>query len=126
MPRVQPYLEDLEFAKVPNIGVENAYDFVLEGATYVLHIASPLPSEASGDFEEKVIKPAVQGTIGLLKTAQKVPTIKRIVITSSHAAIQPFSAFTDFENENITIYNGMLQSYLVIKELSAWLICSRG
>ena len=48
-----------------------------------------------------LINPAVQGTRGLLKSAAKEPKIKRVVITSSFAAVMnprdsPFSTSSAF------------------------------
>ena len=39
------------------------------------------------DAENELIKPAVQGTIGVLKACQLAKTVKRLVITSSIAAL---------------------------------------
>ena len=56
----------------------------MEGTHYIVHTASPVPSETSTD--EKVVGPAVQGTMSALKAA-KANKVKRIVITSSIAAV---------------------------------------
>ena len=51
----------------------------------VVHMASPLPSQAEDPNE--LIVPAVQGTTNILLSASKHSTIKRLVYTSSTAAI---------------------------------------
>lgn len=52
---------------------------------FILHVASPFPV-ASPKNEEEVIKPAVEGTLSVLKAVKGTNT-KRVVITSSVAAI---------------------------------------
>lgn len=40
---IQPYLPNLEFIIVKDITQEGAFDEALKGATYVIHVASPMP-----------------------------------------------------------------------------------
>mmetsp|Transcript_15607 Transcript_15607/g.26369 ORF Transcript_15607/g.26369 Transcript_15607/m.26369 type:complete len:158 (+) Transcript_15607:207-680(+) len=56
-----------------------------EGASYIVHTASPFPLEQPSD-ENEIIKPAVEGTLAAME-AGRVNKIKRIVITSSTMAI---------------------------------------
>ena len=42
---VKSYAKDVEFVTVPDITADNAYDHVLEGVEYILHIASPIPAK---------------------------------------------------------------------------------
>jgi len=56
-----------------------------EGAEYLVHTASPFPLDMPKN-EEEVIKPAVEGTMSALKAAHAAG-VKRVVITSSSAAI---------------------------------------
>ncbi|KAJ3519299.1 hypothetical protein NMY22_g13267 [Coprinellus aureogranulatus] len=77
----------LEFVYVSDMTKEGAFNEAVSGVHAVLHLASPLPS-ASSDPQE-TIRLAVDGTLGLLKSAvQNGKNIKRIVITSSIAAIE--------------------------------------
>jgi nucleoside-diphosphate-sugar epimerase len=64
-------------------------------------VASPTPSSQPSvdQFETVLIEPAVRGTLGILESAQKVPGIRRVVITSSIAAIIPFRAMVDGDDE---------------------------
>ena len=52
-----------------------------EGATYIIHTASPFFLENPKD-PQTVIKPAVDGTLSICKAAQQ-NKVKRVVITSS-------------------------------------------
>ena len=76
----------LSFVVVPDILADGAYDKALEGVTYVVHLASPLPT-ATTEYERDIIQPAIKGTTNILKAAKRVPTVKRVVITSSMMAI---------------------------------------
>ncbi|CAF9942997.1 MAG: hypothetical protein ALECFALPRED_010368 [Alectoria fallacina] len=80
----------LDFVIVPDILADGAYDDAVKGVKGILHIASPLayPTE---DYEKDLIAPAVQGTTNILKAANREPSVKRIVITSSVAAVVPQS-----------------------------------
>ena len=70
-----------------DLTVPDAYDEVVVGADYVLHIASPYVLDYK-DAEKELIKPAVDGTLSVLKSVvKKNPTCKRIVLTSSFAAV---------------------------------------
>ena len=57
----------------------------IEGSTYVVHTASPAPIVMPKD-ENVLIKPAVNGTMAIMKAAHK-NGVKRVVITSSISAI---------------------------------------
>jgi nucleoside-diphosphate-sugar epimerase len=46
-PSIQPFLDRLSFAVVPDITVDGAFGASLKDVTYVLHVASPLPSPVS-------------------------------------------------------------------------------
>lgn len=50
------------------------------------HIASPFPGYAPRD-EQELIRPAVEGTLRVLKAARDAGTVRRVVLTSSFAAI---------------------------------------
>ncbi|CAI4224584.1 unnamed protein product [Auanema sp. JU1783] len=55
----------------------------ISGCDYILHVASPWPIVA----DESVIKTAVEGTLNVLQAAAKCSEIKKIVLTSSCAAV---------------------------------------
>ncbi|KAK7478313.1 hypothetical protein BaRGS_00030465 [Batillaria attramentaria] len=54
----------------------------VEGMTHVMHVASPLPMKPPAN-EEEVIKPAVEGTLSVLRACAKSHTVKRVVFTSA-------------------------------------------
>ncbi len=58
------------------------------GCTYVLHVASPLPLIDPAD-ENELIRPAVDGTLRVLRACAASGTVRRVVLTSSMAAVRP-------------------------------------
>ncbi|KAG8993541.1 methylglyoxal reductase (NADPH-dependent) gre2 [Tulasnella sp. 427] len=88
------YLENLfkdqgdrfTYVIVEDIAKEGAFDKAVVGVDAVQHTASPFHLKA-GDPQE-LIQPAVKGTVGVLESIKKyAPGVKRVVITSSVAAI---------------------------------------
>ncbi|XP_038707403.1 phenylacetaldehyde reductase-like [Tripterygium wilfordii] len=65
---------------------EGVFDSVVEGCEGVFHTASPVNFSPT-DPQVEVIEPALKGTINLLKSCAKVPSVKRVVLTSSIAAV---------------------------------------
>jgi len=85
----------LSFAIVPDILPEGAFDSAAQGVRYILHVASPVPAPhitGEDDLETVIVKPAIQGTMGILHSARKAGTVQRVVITSSAAALIPMAA----------------------------------
>ena len=70
----------------------------MEGADYVVHTASPFMI-GKVDHEDVFIKPAVEGTLSVLRAAVK-DKVKRVVITSSVAAIYEVDEFPEVFNES--------------------------
>lgn len=61
-------------------------DRAVEGCTYVVHVASPFTTEIPKD-DNVLIKPAVEGTMSVMRAAHK-HKVKRVVVTSSIYSIQ--------------------------------------
>ncbi len=57
----------------------------IKGCDYVVHTASPFPGDEPKD-EQIIIKPAVEGTLAVMRAAH-YNKVKRVVITSSSVAI---------------------------------------
>ncbi|KAF7596039.1 hypothetical protein BBP40_003819 [Aspergillus hancockii] len=70
---------------LPDTTVDGAFDAALQGVTYVLHAGSPVPIPGY-DPVTQILWPTVKGTANLLDSALKIPTMKRIIITSSIVA----------------------------------------
>jgi dihydroflavonol-4-reductase len=65
---------------------DGAFDAAAQGCDAVLHTASPYALDAK-DPQKDLVDPAVKGTRNVLTASQKAPSVKRVVVTSSMAAI---------------------------------------
>ncbi|KAB5586158.1 hypothetical protein GE09DRAFT_1235229, partial [Coniochaeta sp. 2T2.1] len=82
------YKDKLNVQIVPDIAKLDAFDEVVKipGIEVVLHTASPFHFNFKDPKE--LLEPAINGTTGILKAiARSAPTVRRVVVTSSFAAI---------------------------------------
>lgn len=85
------YRKKLETAIVSDITVPGAFDDAVKGVDGIIHMASPFVINVE-DNEKDLILPALNGTRGILESAQRYgPQVRRIVITSSFAAVADFT-----------------------------------
>lgn len=70
-----------------NLLVPGSFDKAIEGATYVLHSASPVALEVVADPEGTLIRPAVEGTKNVLTSVHKSTSVRRVVLTGSFRSI---------------------------------------
>jgi nucleoside-diphosphate-sugar epimerase len=78
----------LEFVVIPDISNPEAFKGKLDDVKHVLHLASPMPGKGE-DFQSDYLKPAVEGTVSVLKAAKASSSVKRVVVTSSVLAVIP-------------------------------------
>ncbi len=71
---------------------EGSFDAAMEGCELVYHTASPFLLGKLKDPENDLIKPARQGTENVLESANRLSSVKRVVLTSSIFAILGDSA----------------------------------
>jgi len=69
-----------------DLSADRGWSEAAKGCTYVLHVASPFPPEVPKD-EMDLIRPAVDGTRRVLRAAAEAGSVKRVVMTSSVAAV---------------------------------------
>ena len=101
---------NLEFCEL-DLMKEAGWDKAMEGCDYVLHVASPFVVKVPKD-ENELIKPAVEGTLRALKAAKNAG-VKRVILTSSTAAMQGGQhglikinqdSWTDINEKTVTAY----------------------
>ncbi|KAM0188279.1 hypothetical protein ACHAPI_010675 [Fusarium lateritium] len=80
--------DDLDFAVVPDIAAKDAFHGLdTYGLEAAIHVASPFHYNVI-DPKKDLVDPAVLGTTSVLRALHEFcPTVKRVVVTSSFAAI---------------------------------------
>lgn len=79
----------VSFALVDNVGRDGNFDevFTSQPFDHVIHTASPYQLRVEDPVRD-LLDPALRGTTGLLRSVQKLaPSVKRVVLTSSSAAM---------------------------------------
>jgi nucleoside-diphosphate-sugar epimerase len=84
--RFAEHEDKLEFVIIDDITTPGVFDDAVKDVDAVLHTASPLSGPDPLGDADNYIKPAVDGTLGVLKSALNSPTVQRIVVTASVAA----------------------------------------
>ncbi|KAL6311824.1 hypothetical protein AAG906_025781 [Vitis piasezkii] len=91
-PKKTEHLLGLEGAKErlhlfeANLLEEGSFDSVVDGCDGVFHTASPVVMIVD-DPQAQLIDPALKGTMNILGSCAKVPSVKRVVVTSSMASV---------------------------------------
>lgn len=88
----------LELETLKDVQDEGEFQVIFEKhpeIDYILHTASPFNMKAE-DPERDMLQPAVKGTTAVLKMAKAhAPNVKKIVVTSSLAAIMDVNKYSD-------------------------------
>jgi nucleoside-diphosphate-sugar epimerase len=109
-----------------------SFDEPMQGCELVMHTASPFFITGVKNPEEGLLRPAKEGTRNVLETVKRTPTVKRVVLTSSVAAIfgdnvdiklTPGGIFTEKEWNVTSRADHQPYSYSkTIAEQEAWVI----
>jgi nucleoside-diphosphate-sugar epimerase len=78
-------VDGLDDVVTADLSHDDGWAAAVEGCDYVMHVASPLPKETPKS-EDELIRPAVDGTLRVLRAAADAG-VKRVVLTSSIAAV---------------------------------------
>jgi dihydroflavonol-4-reductase len=109
---------------IADLTKDPGWDAAVAGCDYVLHVASPLGTDAPNDPNELII-PAREGSLRVLRAATKA-AVKRVVMTSSVAACSPSPHSPDNDNDE-TVWTNPSEKNLhayrqskVLAERAAW------
>jgi nucleoside-diphosphate-sugar epimerase len=109
---------------------EGSFDAAMAGCGTVMHTASPFVLEGFRDAHEALVRPALEGTRNVLQSALRTPDVKRVVLTSSVAAVHGDNAdlaatrreaFTEDDwNETSSVRHNPYQYSKLVAEREAW------
>ncbi|EOO00100.1 putative 3-beta hydroxysteroid dehydrogenase protein [Phaeoacremonium minimum UCRPA7] len=72
-------------AIISDLTADGAFDSALDGVTHVIHAGSPVPKPTFEPITE-VFQPTIKMASGLLQSAIRSPSVRRVIITSSIVA----------------------------------------
>jgi len=106
-----------------DLNADAGWQEAVTGCNYVLHVASPFPTDAPKD-EDELIRPAREGALRVLRAARQAG-VRRVVLTSSFAAVAYGHAPTDqiYTEADWTDLNGSVRAYpksKTLAERAAW------
>ncbi|PYH82077.1 putative NAD dependent epimerase/dehydratase [Aspergillus uvarum CBS 121591] len=82
------YASQLSFAIVEDVAKPGAFDTAVKNVHGVIHTAAPFQVFGVEDNERDLLKPAIDGTLNILKSVHRfAPQVTRVVFTSSFAAM---------------------------------------
>jgi len=118
-----PFANDrLELVEA-DLMTEGSFDQAIKDCEGVFHTASPFYFKNIKDPQKEMIEPAVFGTLNVLKSCKRTPSVKRVIVTSSIAAVMlgEFTEnhiFTEADWSNAELLEQTQQWYLLSKTLS--------
>ncbi|KAM0817383.1 hypothetical protein AB5N19_03188 [Seiridium cardinale] len=96
----------LDLTVIPDFFDIGIWIKALDGISSILHLASPLAIECD-NYETAIIKPAISMVTTVLEAASRVPTVKRVVVTSSCVTLVPFEWNSNPDSERLyTVSDG--------------------
>lgn len=114
--------ERLELVQA-NLNHPGAFTEHMDECEYVMHTASPY-TLAVEDPQRDLVDPALNGTLSVLESAASTPSIKRVVLTSSFAAISGGPRTGSFDesdwNTRSTLEDGPYAYSKTVAERAAW------
>ncbi|MDX1439871.1 MAG: SDR family oxidoreductase [Rubricoccaceae bacterium] len=100
-----------------------SFDAAVADCDFVIHTASPYVVDVENP-QRDLVDPALKGTLNVLESAAQVPSIKRIVLTSSMAAVSdefPDRPLTEADwNEKSSLSRNPYYYSKMLAEKAAW------
>uniref|UniRef100_A0A2N9J7I1 NAD-dependent epimerase/dehydratase domain-containing protein n=1 Tax=Fagus sylvatica TaxID=28930 RepID=A0A2N9J7I1_FAGSY len=99
---------------------EGSFDHAIMECHGVFHTASPV-LKPSSDPKAEILEPAIEGTLNVLRSCKKNPSLRRVVLTSSSSTVR---ARDDFE-PNIPLDETSWSSAELCEKLQIWYALSK-
>ena len=82
---------------------DGAFDEAMQGCELVIHTASPFVIKGLKDAQKELVDPAVKGTGNVLEAANRVPSVKRVVLTASVVSV--YGDSQDMHTQGLKAFN---------------------
>ncbi|KAI4350210.1 hypothetical protein L6164_004684 [Bauhinia variegata] len=99
---------------------EGSFDDAIMGCIGVFHTASPVLKPTSNPKAE-ILEPAVEGTLNVLRSCDKNPSLRRVVLTSSSSTVRVRDDF----DPNIALDESSWSSVELCEKLQIWYALSK-
>ncbi|XP_062177965.1 tetraketide alpha-pyrone reductase 1 [Alnus glutinosa] len=99
---------------------EGSFDEAIMGCHGVFHTASPV-QKPSSDPKAEILEPAIEGTLNVLRSCKKNPSLRRVVLTSSSSTVR---ARDDFD-PNVPLDETSWSSVELCERLQIWYALSK-
>ncbi|XP_047943792.1 tetraketide alpha-pyrone reductase 1 [Salvia hispanica] len=67
---------------------EGSFDDAVFGCHGVFHLASPVLGTPKSDLMVEILQPAIDGTLNVLRSCKRNPSLRRVVLTSSSSTVR--------------------------------------
>ncbi|XP_019250061.1 PREDICTED: tetraketide alpha-pyrone reductase 1 [Nicotiana attenuata] len=118
--KLQGAKERLRLVKA-NLTDEGSFDDAIMGCEGVFHTASPVLGKPTYDLTAEILKPAIDGTLNVLRSCKKNPSLKRVVLTSSSSTAR----VRDDIDPNIPLDESSWSSVELCKKFEIWYVLSK-
>ncbi|MED6172988.1 hypothetical protein PIB30_055171 [Stylosanthes scabra] len=101
---------------------DGSFDSAIDGCDGVFHTASPVMLRVVNDPQAELLDPAVKGTLNVLQSCAKSPSVKRVILTSSISAV----VFTDRPlNPDVVVDETWFSDPDICSKLERWYSLSK-
>lgn len=84
---IRPHAASIEYFLVSDPLAVGAFDSAVQGVDYIIHLGSSVQDSVSYtsqlDVERDIFEPAIQDSIGILRSAADSPSVRRVVTSTS-------------------------------------------